>query len=145
MSVSSTGVNRTVSFNTPLKNERGVRDVLKAMPNFIQTLGARTTGGAVPEIIGPRHATMIPIGGGLPRHRRLTAELFVLAIHEDGEVVVSEPRYHIHGYGATLEEAETDFRQVLVDSYELLQEDREVLDPYLQGQLAYLQSIITSA
>jgi len=89
--------------------------------------------------------SMISIEGDLPQHMRLAQNIFVLVLHEDGEVVVSEPTYHIHGYGSTLEEAKQDFRQVLVDSFELLQEDRQVLDSHLQGQLSYMQSIIVPA
>ncbi len=76
---------------------------------------------------------------------RLVHNIFVLVMQENGEIVVSEPRYHIHGYGATLEEAKQDFRQVLVGSFDLLQEDQQALGPLPQGQLFYLQSIIVPA
>ena len=66
-------------------------------------------------------------------------------MRDDGELVLSEPKYHIHGYGPTLDDAKVDFLQVLGDSLDLLQEDQENLDPYLYEQLRYLQSVIAPA
>jgi len=117
--------------------------MLREIPNSVHSLRARTDGpDHMPELIASSRVTMISIGGALPQNMRLAHDVYVLAMQEDGEVVVSEPKFHIHGYGTTLGEAERDFRQVLVDSYELLQEDPQVLDAYLQAQLSYLQSII---
>jgi len=51
----------------------------------------------------------------------------------------------MHGYSSTLAEALDDFRSVVVDELEALEEDEAHLSPQLQSQLHYLRSIVISA
>jgi hypothetical protein len=84
------------------------------------------------------------VDGPLPFGYRLLHPVYALVLRDDDEVIVTEPRFHIHGYGPALQEAKDDFLHVLAESYEVLQDDEHRLDPYLQGQLAYLRSVIAA-
>ena len=85
------------------------------------------------------------IDGELPRGNRLTKPIMAWITPESGLVVVSEPQYHMHGFGPTVEAAIEDFRNILVDEMESLRDDTSHLGPQLRAQLAYLDSIINSA
>jgi hypothetical protein len=133
-------------FNFPTRAQQELREMLREIPNSLQSLRARTNhAGSRQNMASRGKVVMVALGGALPGNMRLAHDIFVLAEDDDGEFLVSEPKYHIHGYGATFRDAEQDFRQVLVDSYELLKEDQQVLSPYLQDQLSYMQSIIVPA
>lgn len=84
------------------------------------------------------------IEGELKDGRKLSP-ISVWVSSEDGQTVVSEPLFHMHGYSATLAEALDDFRSVVVDELEALEEDEGHLSPQLQSQLQYLRSIVISA
>ena len=66
----------------------------------------------------------------------------VIAEYDDGEFVVSEPRFSIHGSGATLEDAVSAFRRMLSHYFDVLASESENLDAYMFDQLEYLRSYI---
>lgn len=84
------------------------------------------------------------IEGELKDGRKLSP-ISVWVSSEGGQTVVSEPLFHMHGYSSTLAEALDDFRSVVVDELEALEEDEAHLSPQLQSQLHYLRSIVISA
>lgn len=83
------------------------------------------------------------IDGELPRGNRLTKPILAWIAPESGIVVVSEPQYHMHGIGDSVQAAIDDFRNIIIDELESLREDRAHLGPQLLSQLAYLDSIIS--
>ncbi len=60
---------------------------------------------------------------------------------DEGEVLVSEPRFSMHASAPTLPEAIAEFKRILVDELEELSKDEAQLGPRLQAQLRYLRSI----
>ena len=89
--------------------------------------------------------TSLEITGSLPGGKQLTHPLKVRLAYDDGEVVVSEPRFHIHAVGATRVEALTEFRRILSEELDDLTADEEELGPRLQLELQYLRNLIRTA
>ncbi len=65
--------------------------------------------------------------------------------YDDGEVVVSEPRLHVHAVGTTVTQALTEFRRILSKELDELTADEEDLGPRLQSELQYLRDLIRAA
>ena len=89
--------------------------------------------------------TSLKITGPLPGGRQLTCPLEVRIAYDDGEVVVSEPRFHIHAVGTTRVEALAEFRRILSEELDELTADEEELGPRLQLELQYLRNLIRTA
>lgn len=97
-----------------------------------------------------QHAITLPltsfkITGSLPDERQLTQPLDVRIAYDDSEVIVSEPFFHIHAVGATVTEALTAFRRILVEELDELTADEEELGPRLKAELQYLRNLIRTA
>jgi hypothetical protein len=96
-------------------------------------------------------AIIIPLSGSLPNGRELASPILVKIEEEereegeDREFLVSEPRYHIHGVGATIPEAIDDFKRLFSEYLDILSEEEENLSSWMQEQLAYLRSVIKEA
>jgi hypothetical protein len=86
--------------------------------------------------------TMLEIVGLLPGERRLVRPLAVTVEYDDGEFVVSEPRFSIHGSGSTLEDAVSAFRRMFSHCFDVLTSESENLDAFMYEQLEYLRSYI---
>ncbi len=86
------------------------------------------------------------IYGNLPKGRKLAYPLNVIIEYDDEEkeVVVSEPRFHIHAAASTEIETIAAFKRVLSGYLDVLEEQEETLGQQLQRQLQYLRSIIKS-
>lgn len=93
----------------------------------------------------PSSPTFQVITGSLPGGRRLTRPLTVMIEYDDEEVVVSEPRFHIHAVGTTKAEALAEFRRILLEELDELTVDEEELGPRLQAELQYLRDLIRTA
>lgn len=89
-------------------------------------------------------STFHKITGSLPGGRRLTHPLNITIAHDDGEVIVSEPRFHMHASAPTTEEALVAFRRIFSGYLDILASRESRLDPYLREQLAYLRSYISA-
>src|SRR5260221_445535 len=61
--------------------------------------------------VDPPPPTFLKITGPLPGGRQLTRPLDVKIAYDDGEVVVSEPRFHIHAVGPTIAQALVELRR----------------------------------
>ncbi len=85
--------------------------------------------------------TSLRITGSFPDGKRLTRPLEVKVAYDDGEVVVSEPHFHIHGVGTTLPQALVAFKRVLAEELDQLTADEEELGPRLQAELHYLRNL----
>lgn len=94
---------------------------------------------------GGMHMTSLEIAGPLPGGKQLTRPLKVTIAYDDGEVVVSEPDFHIHAVGATRLEALKEFRRILSEELDDLTSDEEELGPRLQRELQYLRDLIRMA
>ncbi len=97
------------------------------------------------EPLVPAPLTSFTITGSLPDGRRLTHPLTVRVIYDEGEVIVSEPRFHIHGVGATITQALAAFKRILAEELDDLTADEEELGPRLQAELQYLRNLIRMA
>jgi len=84
------------------------------------------------------------ITGFLPGGRCLTRPLTVMIEYDEEEVVVSEPRFHMHASAPTEAEALNAFRRILSGYLDSLTRREKTLGSPLQDQLNYLRSIITS-
>jgi hypothetical protein len=93
-----------------------------------------------PSIFPP--LASLEITGSLPGGKQLIRPLKVSLTYDDGEVVVSEPRFHIHAVGATRVEALTAFRHILSEELDDLTADEEELGPRLKAELQYLRELI---
>ncbi|MHB8598686.1 MAG: hypothetical protein ACYDER_17955 [Ktedonobacteraceae bacterium] len=82
------------------------------------------------------------IAGALPDGRWLASPLTVVIEYDEEEVVVSEPRFHMHASASTEAEALSSFRRIFSGFLDVLSAREEKLDPYLHEQLAYLRSYI---
>jgi hypothetical protein len=80
--------------------------------------------------------------GALPNGRRLAHPLTVVVEYDEDEVVISEPRFHMHASASTETEALAAFRRIFSGYLDVLSAREEKLDPYLHEQLAYLRSYI---
>jgi len=89
--------------------------------------------------------TSLEIAGSLPGGKKLTRPLKVTIAYDDGEVVVSEPYFHIHAVGTTRVEALTEFRCILSEELDDLTADEEELGPRLKAELQYLRDLIRMA
>jgi hypothetical protein len=96
-----------------------------------------------PSIFSP--LTSLKITGPLPGGRQLTRSLDVVIAYDDDEVIVSEPRFHIHAVGTTRVEALKEFRRILSEELDELTADEEELGPRLQLELQYLRDLIRTA
>jgi hypothetical protein len=85
------------------------------------------------------------IDGPLPKGRWLAHPLTVLIEYDDGEVVVSEPHFHMHAAAPTEAEAIAAFRRVFSGYLDVLASREEKLGTQLREQLQYLRSAIRSA
>jgi hypothetical protein len=86
----------------------------------------------------------IPIAGHLCKGRWLTHPIVVKIEDDDGEFVVSELKYHIHGEGSTIPEAIEAFRRIFSGYLDILAEEEDNLSSYMYEQLEYLRSAIRS-
>ncbi len=84
------------------------------------------------------------ITGFLPGGRRLTHPLIVMVEYDDEEVVVSEPRFHMHASAPTEAEALAAFRRIFSGYLDSLTRREKTLGPQLRDQLNYLRSVIAS-
>lgn len=84
----------------------------------------------------------LTITGPLPEGRYLTRPLHVKITHDDEEVIVSEPYFHIHATGPTIASTLAEFRRILTEELDDLTEDEEELGPRLQAELRYLRNLI---
>ena len=92
-----------------------------------------------------QHPTVITtIEGSLPGRRRLVHPITIVIEFDDGEVVVSEPEFHMHASAPTENEALNAFRRILSGYLDLLAQREKTLGPQLCDQLNYLRSVITS-
>lgn len=80
--------------------------------------------------------------GALPGGAQLAHPLWLTIECDDGEVIVSEPRFHMHAAAAAEKEALDAFRQTLVGYLEVLSNNESDLDSHLLDQLEYLRSTI---
>jgi hypothetical protein len=87
----------------------------------------------------------ITLDGILPEGKRFSHPLVVQIEDEDGEILVSEPRFYIHASAFTIQDAVVEFKRVLVDELEALTSDEEKLSSRLRAQLHYLRTIIGAA
>ena len=86
----------------------------------------------------------LSIGGQLPGGRRLSNHIIVKLEDDDGEFVVSELKYHMHGEGATIPEAIEAFKRIFSGYLDVLSEEEGNLSSYMHEQLEYLRSVITT-
>jgi hypothetical protein len=84
------------------------------------------------------------ITGFLPGGRRLIHPLTVTVEYDDEEVVVSEPRFHMHASAPTEAEALVAFRRIFSGYLDSLTRREKTLGPQLLDQLNYLRSVIAS-
>ena len=84
------------------------------------------------------------ITGLLPGGRRLTRPLTVAVEYDDGEVIVSEPLFHMHAAAPTEAEALEAFKRIFSGYLDSLTRREKTLGPQLRDQLNYLRSIIVS-
>jgi hypothetical protein len=84
----------------------------------------------------------ISIGGQLSEKRRLTHPIIVKIEDDDGEFVVSELKYHIHGEGSTIREAIDAFKRIFSGYLDILSEEENNLSSFMYEQLEYLRSAI---
>ena len=92
-----------------------------------------------------RPPTIRIIDGRLSRGRWLAHPLNVLIEYDDGEVVVSEPRFHMHASAPTEAEAIEAFRRVFSGYLDVLTAQEATLGSSLREQLEYLRSCIRTA
>lgn len=78
----------------------------------------------------------------MEQRRRLSHPIIVKIEDDDGEFVVSELKYHIHGVGPTIQEAIEAFKRIFSGYLDILSEEEDNLSPYMYEQLEYLRSAI---
>jgi hypothetical protein len=89
-----------------------------------------------------RPAIFLTIAGSLPGRRWLIYPIVVKIEDDDGEYVITELKYHMHGEGSTIPEAIEAFRRIFSGYLDLLSEEEDNLSSYLHEQLEYLRSAI---
>ncbi len=94
------------------------------------------------DITLPVDQTSLTITGPLPGGKRLTRPLDLKIAYDEGEVIVSEPRFHMHAVGTTIAEALAEFKRILSEELDELTVDEEELGPRLQAELQYLRDLI---
>lgn len=85
------------------------------------------------------------LDGPLPGGRYLASPLTVLIEYDDGEFIVSEPRFHMHASAPTKAEALVAFRRIFSGYFDVLSSQEESLGLHLREQLQYLRSAIRPA
>ena len=95
-----------------------------------------------PSVFPP--LTSLKITGSLPGGRHLTHPLEVIFEYGDGEVIVSEPHFHMHASAPTTTEALVAFRRIFSGYLDVLTSRESRLNSYLREQLAYLRSYIST-
>lgn len=86
---------------------------------------------------------LLEIKGFLSQDRQLTKPLLVLINYSDGEVVISEPHFHIHASGSNTADALSAFRRIFSSYLDVLTAEENELDSYMLNQLQYLRSYIS--
>ncbi len=81
----------------------------------------------------------------LPEGRSLTRPLEVRIAYDDGEVIISEPHFHIHAVGTTLTGALAEFKLTLLEELDELTSDENELGSRLLAELQYLRGLIRTA
>ncbi len=89
-----------------------------------------------------RPTIFLSIAGSLPVRRWLTYPIVVKIEDDDGEYVVTELKYHMHGEGSTIPEAIEAFRRIFSGYLDILSEEEDNLSSYLREQLEYLRNAI---
>jgi hypothetical protein len=84
----------------------------------------------------------VPIAGQLSAGRWFRHPVIVKIEDDDGEFVVSELKYHIHGEGPTISEAIEAFKRIFSEYLDMLSEEEDNLSSYMHEQLEYLRSAI---
>lgn len=85
------------------------------------------------------------IDGALPYGRRLTRPIRILIEDDDGELIVSEPVFHMHAGGPTESEAIEAFKRILSGYIDVLESREDALAEALRDQLDYLHSSVAPA
>jgi len=88
---------------------------------------------------------MVEISGSLPEEHMLKQPIMVLVDVDEGEVVVTEPRFFIHAAGPTEAAAIEAFKQRLVGYLHVLQRREGTLSSRLRAQLEYLRTVVRPA
>ncbi len=92
--------------------------------------------------------TFFFIKGTLCESRELVCPLLVEIVEEDreegedGEFLVGEPQYHMHGVGKTIPDAIAAFKRIFSGYLDILAEEEDCLSVNLQEQLKFLRSMI---
>ncbi len=89
-----------------------------------------------------RPTIFVSITGPLPGGRWLTYPIVVKIEDDEGEFVITELKYHMHGEGSTIPEAIEAFRRIFSGYLDILSEEEDNLSSYLHEQLEYLRSAI---
>jgi hypothetical protein len=84
------------------------------------------------------------ISGPLPDGTRLLQPLIVTVEYDYGEVIVSEPLFHMHAAAPTETEAIETFKRIFSGYLDSLTRREKMLGPQLRDQLYYLRSVIAS-
>ncbi len=87
----------------------------------------------------------LTIIGSLSEGKQLAKPLMLQISYDDGEVVVSEPRFYIHASGSNVSDAVAAFRRIFGEYLDVLAAKEEDLDGYMLRQWQYLRSSIVSA
>ena len=116
--------------------------VVTLNPNVKPSTGQYSYVSSTPAASSPIGPHIFFIEGPLPEGRRLTHPIVVKLEEDDGEFIVSEPRYHIHGTGMTKKDAIEAFKRIFSGYLDILSEEEENLSSYMYGQLEYLRSVI---
>jgi len=85
------------------------------------------------------------IDGPLPNGRRFAYPLSILIEYDDDEVIVSEPRFHMHASAPTEAEAIAAFRRIFSGYLDILASQEEMLGARMREQLQYLRSTIKTS
>lgn len=80
--------------------------------------------------------------GRLSRNKRIKGQIPIIIDFDEGEYIVSEPKFHIHGSGMTQDKAIAAFARIISEIYDELVEESDHLSNRMKAQLEYLQSII---
>ena len=86
--------------------------------------------------------TFVTLTGSLSAGRYLSRPLTVKIENDDGEFLVSELKYSIHGEGPTVPEAISAFKRIFSGYLDVLSEEEGNLSSYMYEQLEYLRTMI---
>jgi hypothetical protein len=86
--------------------------------------------------------TFVTLTGSLSAGRYLSKPLTVKIESDDGEFLVSELKYYIHGEGTTVPEAISTFKRIFSGYLDVLSEEEGNLSSYMYEQLEYLRTMI---